>query len=88
MLVIHNTFKPGSLLRWKSNSVYCHTVHESVAMGKFLVGYIPNSENVRLNDKSHLWASMKVANHWDCCQTSLIPLVIVLILRGTSIVFT
>ena len=46
MLVVHNTSRPKSVLRKKSNSVCYHTVFESVAMGESLVGYIPSKENV------------------------------------------
>ena len=46
MSVVHNTFRPESVLRKKSYSV-CHlAVCESVAMGKSLVGHIPSKENV------------------------------------------
>ena len=42
MSVVHNTSRPGSVLRKKSNSVCYHTVHESVAMGE---SHILNKEN-------------------------------------------
>ena len=44
--VVHNTSRPDSVLRNKSNSVCYNIVHESVAMGGFLVGHIPSKENV------------------------------------------
>ena len=46
MSVVHNTSRPESAFRKKSNSVYYHAIHESVAIGKPLVGCIPNNENV------------------------------------------
>ena len=46
MSVIHNSSRPESFLRKKSNSVCYHAVHESVAMNESLVGHIPSKENV------------------------------------------
>ena len=46
MSVIHNSSRPESVLRKKSNSVCYHAVHESVAMGESLVGHIPSKENI------------------------------------------
>ena len=46
MSVLHNTSKPDSVLRENSISVCYHAVHESVAMGEFIVGHIPSKENV------------------------------------------
>ena len=43
---VHNTSRPESVLRKKNNSVCCHAVHESVAMGESIVGHIPSKENV------------------------------------------
>ena len=42
--VLHNTSRPESVLRKKSNSVCSHTVHESVEMGEYLVGHIPSKK--------------------------------------------
>ena len=39
--VVHNTSRPESVFRKKSNSVCYHEVHESVAVGESLVGHIP-----------------------------------------------
>ena len=44
--VIHNSSRPESVLRKKSNSICYHAVCESVAMGESLVGYIPSKENI------------------------------------------
>ena len=44
--VVHNTSRPESVLRKKSNSVCDHAVHESVEMGESLVGQISSKENV------------------------------------------
>ena len=46
MSLLHNTSRPESVLRKKSNSVCYHAVCESVAMGESLVGCIPRKENV------------------------------------------
>ena len=46
MSVVHDISRPESVLRKKSNSVCDHTLHESVAMSKSLVGQIPSKENV------------------------------------------
>ena len=44
--VVHNTSRPESVLRKKSNSVCHHAVHESVEMGESLVKHIPSKKNV------------------------------------------
>jgi len=46
MLVIHNTQRPESLLKKKSNSICYHPIRESVAMGESLTGHIGTNENV------------------------------------------
>ena len=46
MLVIHNTQRPESMLKKKSNSICYHTVPESVAMGESLTAHIGTNENV------------------------------------------
>ena len=46
MSVIHNTSRPESVLRKKSNSVCYHAVGESVTMIESLVGHKPSKENV------------------------------------------
>jgi len=45
MSVIHNTQKPESTLKKKSNSICYHLIRESVAMGESLTGHIPSKEN-------------------------------------------
>ena len=45
MSVIHNTQRPDSTLRNKSNSICYHSVHELVSMGEYLNGHIPTAEN-------------------------------------------
>jgi len=45
MSVIHNTQRPESTLRKKSNAICYHTVRESVAMGVSLMGHIKTTEN-------------------------------------------
>ena len=46
MSVIHNSSKPESILRKKSNSVCSHAVCESVAIGESLVGHIMSKVNI------------------------------------------
>ncbi len=46
MSVIHNTQRPESMLKKKSNSICYHTVRESVAMGESLTAHIGTNENV------------------------------------------
>ena len=45
MSVIHNTQRPESTLKKKSNSICYHAVRESVAMGECLKGHISTDEN-------------------------------------------
>ena len=45
MSVIHNTQRPESTLKKKSNSICYHAVRESVAMGESLTAHIPTKEN-------------------------------------------
>ena len=45
MSVIHNTQRPESTLKKKSNSICYHAIRESVAMGESLTGHIPSKEN-------------------------------------------
>ena len=46
MSVIHNTFKPESVLKKKSNSICYHFVREAVAMRECLTSHIPTASNV------------------------------------------
>jgi hypothetical protein len=46
MSVIHNTQRPESTLKKKSNSICYHAVRESVAMGESLTGHIPTERNL------------------------------------------
>jgi hypothetical protein len=45
MSVIHNTQRPESMLKKKSNSVCYHYARESVAMGECLTGHVPTKKN-------------------------------------------
>ena len=45
MSVIHNTSKPESVLKKKSNSVCYHFVREAVAMRDFLTTHVPTARN-------------------------------------------
>jgi hypothetical protein len=46
MSVIHNTQRPESTLKKKSNSICYHAVQESVAMGESLTGHIKTEHNL------------------------------------------
>ena len=46
MSVVHNTSKPESMLKKKSNSICYHFVREAVAMRECLVSHIPTAKNV------------------------------------------
>ena len=45
MSVIHNTQRPESTLKKKSNSICYHAVRESVAMNESLTGHCPTDDN-------------------------------------------
>ena len=45
MSVIHNTQRPESMLKKKSNSVCYHYCRESVAMGESITGHVPMKQN-------------------------------------------
>ena len=45
MSVIHNTQRPDSTLKKKSNQICYHAVRESVAMGESLTCHIESTEN-------------------------------------------
>ena len=45
MSVIHNTQKPESTLKKKSNSIYYHAVQESVAIGESITAHISTEFN-------------------------------------------
>ncbi len=45
MSVINNTSKPESILKKKNNTVFYHTVRESVSMGELLTTHIDGDEN-------------------------------------------
>ena len=44
--IIHNTQRPESTLKKKSNEICYHFVRESVAMGETLTGHIPTDRNL------------------------------------------
>jgi len=46
MSVIHNTQRPESTLKKKSNSICYHLVQESVAMGESLTSHISTHDNL------------------------------------------
>ena len=46
MSVLYNTSKPESTLKKKFNSIGYHFVHDSVAMGESLTGFIRTDNNV------------------------------------------
>jgi len=45
MSVIHNTQRPESVLKKKSNQICYHAIRESVAMGECLTGHVSSKEN-------------------------------------------
>jgi len=45
MSVMHNTQRPESVLKKKTNSICYHAIRESVAMGESLTGHIPTDQN-------------------------------------------
>ena len=45
MSVIHNTQRPESTLKKKSNSVCYHACRESIAMGEMLTGHVRSKNN-------------------------------------------
>ncbi len=45
MSVIHNTQRPESTLKKKSNSICYHAVRESVAMGESITGHVSTHAN-------------------------------------------
>ena len=45
MSVIHNTSKPESVLKKKSNSIYYHFLREAVSMSKCLTTHVPTAIN-------------------------------------------
>ncbi len=46
MSVIHNTQRPESMLKKKSNSICYHYCRESVAMNECITGHVPTKQNV------------------------------------------
>jgi hypothetical protein len=42
MSVVHNTQRPESVLKKKSNTICYHAVRESAAMGESIIGHIPS----------------------------------------------
>jgi hypothetical protein len=45
MSVLHNTQRPESVLKKKSNSICYHAVRESAAMGESIIGNVPSVDN-------------------------------------------
>ena len=45
MSVIHNTQRPESVLKKKSNSICYHAIRESVAMGESITAHVPTQLN-------------------------------------------
>jgi hypothetical protein len=43
--VIHNTQRPESTLKEKSNAICYHAVRESVAMGECITGHVASVDN-------------------------------------------
>jgi hypothetical protein len=45
MYVVHNTQRPRSVLKKKSNSICYHVVRESSSMGESIIGHVPSVDN-------------------------------------------
>jgi hypothetical protein len=45
MSVVHNTHRPESVLKKKSNSICYHAERESVAMGELTIGHVPSVDS-------------------------------------------
>jgi hypothetical protein len=45
MSVVHNTQRPESVLKKKSNSTCYHAVRESAAMGESIIGHVSSVDN-------------------------------------------
>jgi hypothetical protein len=45
MPVVHNTQRPASALKKKSNSICYHAVRESASMGESIIGHVPSVDN-------------------------------------------
>jgi hypothetical protein len=45
MSVVHNTQRPKSVLKKKSNAICYHAVRESAVMGKSIIGHIASVNN-------------------------------------------
>jgi hypothetical protein len=45
MSVVHNTQRPESVLKKKSNSICYHAVRESATMGESIIGHVPSVDN-------------------------------------------
>ena len=45
MSVIHNTQRPESVLKKKSNSICYHASHETIEMGEILTGHVRSETN-------------------------------------------
>jgi hypothetical protein len=45
MHVVHNTQRPESVLKKKSNSICYHSVRESAAMGVSIIGHVPSVDS-------------------------------------------
>jgi hypothetical protein len=45
MHVVHNTQRPVSVLKRKSNLICYHAVRESADMGESIIGHVPSVDN-------------------------------------------
>jgi hypothetical protein len=45
MSVVHNTQRPESVLKKKSNAICYHTVRDSTAMGESIIDHVPSVDN-------------------------------------------
>jgi hypothetical protein len=45
MSMVHNTQRPESVLKKKSNTLCYHAVRESISMGESIIGHVPSETN-------------------------------------------
>ena len=82
MAVIHNTQRPESTLKKKSNQICYHAIRESVVMGESLTGHIPSKENpadlatkiMKGGEKRNHLVSMVLYDIFDWVKHPMIPM--------------
>jgi hypothetical protein len=72
MSVVHNTHRPESVLKKKSNSLCYHMARESAAMGESIVGHVPSVDNPA-DICTNVVAGGKKRNHYLICLLLYAP---------------